>query len=148
MLLQVVISRCCNGLEQMAASGMQTHVPTLLEEDICGRCGEGAFTAHRGIEVGHVFFLGTKYSAPMKCNFLDDKGTERPMVMGCYGIGVGRTVAAAIEQNHDADGIVCLPHEEVSEIAERAAERRLLEGRALELIRRGALPLEALKAAR
>jgi prolyl-tRNA synthetase len=74
--------------------------------DPCARCGEGVYRAHRGIEVGHVFFLGTKYSAPMACNFLDQDGKERPMVMGCYGIGVTRVAAAAIEQNHDANGIV------------------------------------------
>jgi prolyl-tRNA synthetase len=56
--------------------------------------------------VGHVFFLGTKYSAPMRCNFLDGDGKEKPMIMGCYGIGVTRIAAAAIEQNHDADGIM------------------------------------------
>ena len=66
----------------------------------------GHFTGYRGIEVGQVFFLGTKYSAPMKCNFLDTDGKEKPMVMGCYGIGVTRIAAAAIEQNHDADGII------------------------------------------
>jgi len=81
-------------------------VLTALEGDVCGRCNEGTFAAHRGIEVGHVFYLGTKYSAPMRCNYLDDKGAEQAMVMGCYGIGIGRTVAAAIEQNHDADGII------------------------------------------
>jgi len=56
--------------------------------------------------VGQVFKLGLKYSLPMKCNFLDMNGKDKPMVMGCYGIGITRTVAAAIEQNHDADGIV------------------------------------------
>ncbi len=59
----------------------------------------------RGIEVGHIFKLGTKYSEAMGATFLDADGRENPMVMGCYGIGVGRTVAAAIEQNHDDDGI-------------------------------------------
>ena len=73
--------------------------------DACGRCG-GAFRAFRGIEVGQVFYLGTKYSAPMKATFLDEAGEERPMVMGCYGIGVTRVLAAAIEQNHDERGIV------------------------------------------
>src|SRR4030095_15318413 len=56
--------------------------------------------------VGHVFFLGTKYSTAMKAHFLAADGKEKPMVMGCYGIGVTRIAAAAIEQNHDADGIV------------------------------------------
>ena len=74
--------------------------------DACPRCASGHFTGYRGIEVGQVFFLGTKYSVPMKCNFLDADGKEKPMIMGCYGIGVTRIAAAAIEQNHDKDGIV------------------------------------------
>jgi prolyl-tRNA synthetase len=74
--------------------------------DPCPRCGDGVLERFDGIEVGHVFFLGTRYSAPMACSFLGDDGQLRPMVMGCYGIGVTRVAAAAIEQNHDADGIV------------------------------------------
>jgi prolyl-tRNA synthetase len=74
--------------------------------DPCPRCESGHFKGYRGIEVGHVFFLGTKYSSAMKANFLDADGKEKPMIMGCYGIGVTRIAAAAIEQNHDADGIV------------------------------------------
>jgi prolyl-tRNA synthetase len=74
--------------------------------DACPRCEKGHFAGYRGVEVGQVFFLGTKYSAPMKCNFLDGDGKEKPMIMGCYGIGVTRIAAAAIEQNHDKDGIV------------------------------------------
>lgn len=73
--------------------------------DPCPRCG-GKLRAFRGIEVGHVFYLGTKYSESMKCNVLDESGRERPMIMGCYGIGVSRVLAAAVEQNHDANGIV------------------------------------------
>jgi len=73
--------------------------------DPCPRC-DGTLEEFRGIEVGHIFKLGTKYSQPMQCNFLDAAGESHPMVMGCYGLGIGRTVAAAIEQNHDADGIV------------------------------------------
>jgi prolyl-tRNA synthetase len=76
------------------------------EGDRCCRCGAGRYQAFRGIEVGQVFKLGTKYSVPMSCVFLDETGAERPMVMGCYGIGITRTVAAVIEQNHDADGII------------------------------------------
>jgi prolyl-tRNA synthetase len=72
----------------------------------CPRCETGHLKGYRGIEVGQVFFLGTKYSVPMKVNFLDADGHEKPAVMGCYGIGVTRIVAAAIEQNHDKDGIV------------------------------------------
>jgi prolyl-tRNA synthetase len=75
------------------------------EEDPCARCGK-PFRIVRGIEVGHVFKLGTKYSESMGATYLDSDGTERPLVMGCYGIGVGRTAASAIEQHHDADGIV------------------------------------------
>lgn len=68
--------------------------------------GGGELVASRGIEVGHIFKLGTKYSEAMGCNFTDEAGLDKPMVMGCYGLGIGRTVAAAIEQNHDADGII------------------------------------------
>ena len=74
-------------------------------EDSCPRCGED-IRFGRGIEVGHIFKLGTKYSKAMRAVFLDEKGSEKLIVMGCYGIGVGRTVAAAIEQNHDRDGII------------------------------------------
>jgi len=67
--------------------------------------GKGRLEILRGIEVGHIFQLRTKYSEPMKATFLDDKGETRPMEMGCYGIGVTRIVAAAVEQNHDERGI-------------------------------------------
>lgn len=73
--------------------------------DPCPRCKTGRYESHRGIEVGHIFYLGKKYSEAMKATFLDEKGEERPFDMGCYGIGVTRTMAAAIEQNHDAEGI-------------------------------------------
>ena len=68
--------------------------------------GKGALEICRGIEVGHVFQLGTKYSEAMNANFLDVAGQTRLMEMGCYGIGVSRIVAAAIEQNHDERGII------------------------------------------
>ena len=61
---------------------------------------------YRGIEVGHIFKLGSKYSVAMGCTYLDDQGESHPMIMGCYGLGIGRTVAAAVEQNHDKDGII------------------------------------------
>ena len=77
----------------------------ITEKDPCPRCG-GEIEIKRGIEVGHIFKLGTKYSETMGATFLDAKGREKPIIMGCYGIGVGRTVAAAIEQNHDEKGIV------------------------------------------
>jgi len=68
--------------------------------------GKGSLSIQRGIEVGHIFQLRTKYSEAMQAAVLDDKGASRPMEMGCYGIGVTRVVAAAIEQNHDERGIV------------------------------------------
>jgi prolyl-tRNA synthetase len=68
--------------------------------------GNGTLTIARGIEVGHIFQLGTRYSEAMKATVLDEQGKEVPMVMGCYGIGVSRIVAAAIEQNHDDRGII------------------------------------------
>jgi len=74
--------------------------------EACPRCGQAALEVIRGIEVGHIFKLGQKYSKAMNAVFLDEDGGLKPLVMGCYGIGVGRTVAAAIEQNHDEHGIV------------------------------------------
>ncbi|MBK8793134.1 MAG: proline--tRNA ligase [Holophaga sp.] len=76
------------------------------EGDLCPRCGKGHYQAFRGIEVGQVFKLGIKYSKSMGCTYLDSEGKESPMVMGCYGIGITRTVAAVVEQNFDADGII------------------------------------------
>jgi len=75
------------------------------EGDPCPRC-PGRLQISRGIEVGHIFKLGTKYSEAFGATYLDLEGKERSLVMGCYGIGVGRTAAAAIEQNHDDDGII------------------------------------------
>lgn len=74
--------------------------------DPCPRCEQGKLESHRGIEVGQVFYLGTKYSESMGATFLDAEGKEQPIEMGCYGIGISRMVAAAIEQNHDANGII------------------------------------------
>ena len=68
--------------------------------------GKGGLDICRGIEVGHIFQLRTKYSSVLKCNFLDETGKQQPMEMGCYGIGITRIVAAAIEQNHDERGII------------------------------------------
>lgn len=73
--------------------------------DRCPVCGN-PMKMEKGIEVGQVFKLGTKYSIPMKCNYLDEKGDSLPMHMGCYGIGVTRTLAAIIEQHHDDNGII------------------------------------------
>ena len=74
-------------------------------EDCCPKCG-GMIELKKGIEVGQVFKLGTKYSEKLGCTYLDRDGKTHPMVMGCYGIGITRTVAASIEQNHDKDGII------------------------------------------
>lgn len=89
-------------------------LPTLRFADIrrasagdrCPRCNRGVFTAHRGIEVGQTFYLGTKYSKAMNAIYLDAQGRQHPLEMGCYGIGITRTVAAAIEQHHDDNGII------------------------------------------
>ena len=75
-------------------------------EDSCPRCNKGKLKIKRGIEVGHIFKLGTKYSQAMKATFLDESGHAHPIIMGTYGIGIGRTAAAAIEQNHDDKGII------------------------------------------
>ena len=80
-------------------------IRNMEDGDNCPNCS-GIIKLKRGIEVGHTFKLGEKYSKALKSTFLDKNGKERNMVMGCYGIGVGRTVAAAIEQNHDQDGII------------------------------------------
>jgi prolyl-tRNA synthetase len=74
--------------------------------DACPRCADGRMEMWRGIEVGHVFKLGTKYSEALKATYLDSDGKERIIFMGCYGIGVSRTVAACIEQNYDENGII------------------------------------------
>ena len=84
---------------------LDLHTETKREK--CPKCG-APFEMYRGIEVGHVFYLGTKYSQAMGAQFLDENGKEQPMEMGCYGIGISRTAAAAIEQNHDEKGI-CWP---------------------------------------
>ncbi|MCG3717869.1 proline--tRNA ligase [Aliarcobacter butzleri] len=75
------------------------------EGDICACCG-GKLSYTKGIEAGHIFQLGTKYSAAMNANFLDENGKAKPFIMGCYGIGVSRLVAAVIEQNHDDKGCI------------------------------------------
>ncbi len=76
----------------------------IKEDDICPDCGS-KLKMDRGIEVGNIFQLGTKYSDALSANFLDENGKEKPFVMGCYGIGVSRSMAAVVEQFHDEDGI-------------------------------------------
>ena len=80
----------------------------ITESDPCPRCG-AKIELTKGIEVGHIFKLGTKYSEALRATFLDENGKERPMIMGCYGIGVSRVLAACIEQNHDENGIIFPP---------------------------------------
>jgi prolyl-tRNA synthetase len=111
------------------------------EGDTCPKCG-GRLSFEVAIEVGHIFKLETKYSEPLDARFLDEDGTEKTLVMGSYGIGPGRVMAAAVEQHHDERGIVwpaaiapydvhvvALPGAE--EIAERAAERLSNAGRSV-----------------
>lgn len=81
----------------------------IQEGEPCPKCPDGLYKIKRGIEVGHIFILGTKYSSAMKASVLDAEGKEIPMHMGCYGVGVGRTAAAAIEQHHDSKGIIWPP---------------------------------------
>lgn len=72
----------------------------------CAKCGSGKIHSARGIEVGHIFKLGTKYSEALGATYVDESGKSHPIVMGCYGIGVSRTLASSIEQNHDDYGII------------------------------------------
>jgi prolyl-tRNA synthetase len=98
-------------------------------EDVCAQCGTGHYEMHRGIETGHIFKLGTQYSEAMSCTFTGEDGDQSPMIMGCYGIGIGRTVAAAIEQNHDASGIcwpIALAPFQVSLILTNIADQELV----------------------
>jgi prolyl-tRNA synthetase len=86
--------------------GKVADIRSVAEGDGCPRCAEGSLQVYRGIEAGHIFVLGTHYSAKMKANYLDDKGVEHAIVMGCYGIGVSRLVATTIEQFNDPDGML------------------------------------------
>jgi prolyl-tRNA synthetase len=76
--------------------------------DACPRCG-GHLSLQAAIEVGHIFKLETRFSTPLNATFVDEDGTERPLIMGSYGIGPGRVMAAAVEQSHDEHGIVWPP---------------------------------------
>ncbi len=74
--------------------------------DICPHCHQGRLQEIRGIEVGHIFQLGDKYSHSMTATYVDEAGQDKPFLMGCYGIGIGRSIAASIEQNNDKNGII------------------------------------------
>ncbi len=80
-------------------------VRVIVAGDACPKCGKPIETT-QGIEVGHIFKLGTKYTESLDCTYLDENGKAQPMIMGCYGIGVSRTIAAAIEQFSDENGII------------------------------------------
>jgi len=124
LAIPVVVDRAVRGMAGAVCGANEAHAhlrgvavgrdfePARVEDlrmaqggDPCPRC-EGHLRAFRGIEVGHVFYLGTKYTEPMGCTFLDQNGKAQPMVMGCYGIGVTRIMAAAVEQSHDERGII------------------------------------------
>ncbi len=94
-------------LRDVALTGV-ADLRSITADDPCPACGGGVDLV-RGIEVGHVFKLGTKYSEALHATFLDETGRERPLIMGCYGIGVSRVLAACIEQHHDAAGMILPP---------------------------------------
>jgi prolyl-tRNA synthetase len=84
--------------------GQVADIRSVVDGDLCPECG-ASLALYRGIEVGHIFLLGTKYSEPMNAFFLDEKGSPQKLVMGCYGIGISRLLAALVEQHHDRDGV-------------------------------------------
>jgi prolyl-tRNA synthetase len=86
-------------------AGKMAALSTAKAGDICPQCQKGELEVQRGVEIGHIFKLDTKYSAAMKATFLDAEGKDHPFIMGCYGFGVSRAVAATIEQHHDEKGI-------------------------------------------
>lgn len=110
---------CCGGANQKDAHYININpkrdfnteeiiiapIRLITDEDVCPHCGK-ELRIDKGIEVGQVFKLGTKYSEALGATFLDNSGRPKPLVMGCYGIGVTRTLAATIEQSHDENGII------------------------------------------
>jgi prolyl-tRNA synthetase len=86
-------------------SGQIAPIRSVKDGDACPSCG-AKLGVYRGIEAGHIFLLGTHYSSKMGASFLDDKGEQRPIIMGCYGIGVSRLVATSVEQRNDENGIL------------------------------------------
>lgn len=81
-------------------------IATARNSDPCPRCNKGVLSLHRGIELGHIFKLGTKYTDAMNVDYLDDDGNRNRVIMGCYGIGVGRLLSSIIEVHHDAHGMI------------------------------------------
>ena len=98
--VHIIGAKPCRDFKVTAVGDFRNALPG----DVCPHCG-GRYVIARGIEVGHIFKLGTRYSKNMKAMYLDRDGKQQHLVMGCYGIGVGRTAASAIEQNHDERGI-------------------------------------------
>ena len=136
----------CNQTAQAAAKNMAPVKGGLNTVVPCPECGK-PLEIKRGIEVGHIFKLGTKYSDALGCVYLDNNGKEHSMVMGCYGIGVSRVVAACIEQNFDNDGIkfppqlapfdvqlVCLDPKDAEVAGKCDAIEAFLEGMGLECL--------------
>lgn len=105
-IVTLVVDSALEGMENLSAKEKSyADISAVQEGDACTRCG-GALRYTKGIEAGHIFQLGTRYSSPLGANFLDDNGKSQPMVMGTYGIGVSRLLAAIIEQNHDDKGCI------------------------------------------
>ncbi len=99
----------CNYAANVEKAMNKAGTKPIAEGDACANCQPGKLQIVKGIEVGHVFKLGTKYSESMNAKFLDKDGKQKHFIMGCYGIGAGRTVASAIEQNNDDRGIIFPP---------------------------------------
>jgi len=87
------------------SADMTKDIRYITEEDSCPKCG-GKLSFTKGIELGHIFKLDTKYTAPLEAKFVDKTNKEKPIIMGCYGIGIDRIIAVSIEQNHDTEGII------------------------------------------
>jgi len=102
----LVVDKALEGLDTLTADEKTyADISAVGEGDTCTVCG-GALRYSKGIEAGHIFQLGTQYSEPLACNFLNENGKAQPMVMGTYGIGVSRLLAGIIEQNHDDKGCI------------------------------------------
>ncbi len=102
----LVVDSALEGVDTLTAvEKSYADISAVQEGDSCASCG-GSLRYTKGIEAGHIFQLGTQYSEPLAANFLDENGKSQPMVMGTYGIGVSRLLAAIIEQNHDDKGCI------------------------------------------
>jgi prolyl-tRNA synthetase len=102
----LVVDSALEGIDTLTAEEKSyADISAVQEGDTCASCG-GSLRYTKGIEAGHIFQLGTQYSEPLAANFLDENGKSQPMIMGTYGIGVSRLLAAIIEQNHDDKGCI------------------------------------------